>query len=299
MSVRSTHLTDKLYHYLLAVSLRDDRLLRRLRRETERMPMGGMQISREQGQFMGLLVELMGAKKALEVGTFTGYSSLCVARALPADGRLVCCDVSEAFTRIARKYWQEAGVARKVTLELGPALRTLDRLIAGGSAGSFDFAFIDADKSNYRNYYERCLELVRPGGLIAVEQRVVGRQGRGCAPKGRRHQGDPRLQQTPQGRPAHPSQRAPARRRPELGAQVLLSAARGRRQIKSPQLPKIGWMTRSPGLILSRDAVPLLSSSTASIGSPEEMVASENGTVRSAIWTMRPSRAMKSMSSGR
>ena len=174
MTSRSIHLTDKLYDYLLAVSLRDDKLLRRLRRETERMPMGGMQIAREQGQFMGLLVELMGAKKALEVGTFTGYSSLCVARALPADGRLVCCDVSEAFTRIARKYWQEAGVARKVTLELGPALRTLDRLIAGGSAGSFDFAFIDADKPNYRNYYERCLELVRPGGLIAVDNVLWG-----------------------------------------------------------------------------------------------------------------------------
>ncbi|HKO07580.1 MAG TPA: class I SAM-dependent methyltransferase, partial [Alphaproteobacteria bacterium] len=169
MTSRSIHLTDKLYDYLLSVSLRDDKLLRRLRRETERMPMGSMQIAREQGQFMGLLVELMGAKKALEVGTFTGYSSLCVARALPADGRLVCCDVSEAFTRIARKYWQEAGVASKVTLELGPALQTLDRLIAGGAAGSFDFAFIDADKSNYRNYYERCLELVRPGGLIAVD----------------------------------------------------------------------------------------------------------------------------------
>lgn len=169
MSARSTHLTDKLYQYLLAVSLRDDKLLRRLRRETARMPMGGMQISREQGQFMGLLVELMGAKKALEVGTFTGYSSLCVARALPADGRLVCCDVSEAFTKVARKFWREAGVAGKVTLELGPALRTLDRLIAGGAAGSFDFAFIDADKPNYRNYYERCLELVRPGGLIAVD----------------------------------------------------------------------------------------------------------------------------------
>jgi len=169
LTSRSIHLTDKLYDYLLSVSLRDDKLLRRLRRETERMPMGSMQIAREQGQFMGLLVELMGAKKALEVGTFTGYSSLCVARALPADGRLVCCDVSEAFTGIARKYWQEAGVAGKVTLELGPALQTLDRLIAGGAAGSFDFAFIDADKSNYRNYYERCLELVRPGGLIAVD----------------------------------------------------------------------------------------------------------------------------------
>jgi predicted O-methyltransferase YrrM len=174
LSARSIHLTDKLYQYLLAVSLRDDGLLRRLRRETERMPMGGMQIAREQGQFMALLVELMGAKKALEVGTFTGYSSLCVARALPADGRLVCCDVSEAFTKVARKYWREAGVAGKVTLELGPALGTLDRLIAGGSAGSFDFAFIDADKPNYRNYYERCLELVRPGGLIAVDNVLWG-----------------------------------------------------------------------------------------------------------------------------
>ena len=162
MSARSIQLTDKLYRYLISVSLRDDKLLRRLRRETERLPMGGMQISPEQGQFMGLLIELTGARKAIEIGTFTGYSSLAVARALPPDGRLICCDVSAVYTAIARKYWQAAGVADKVTLELGPALPTLERLIAKGEAGSFDFAFIDADKSNYRKYYERCLALVRP-----------------------------------------------------------------------------------------------------------------------------------------
>ena len=169
MSARSIELTDRLYRYLISVSLREDKLLRRLRRETERLPMGGMQISPEQGQFMALLIELTRARKALEIGTFTGYSSLAVARALPPDGRLICCDVSPVYTAIARKYWQAAGVAGKVTLELGPALPTLERLIAKGEAGSFDFAFIDADKPNYRKYYERCLTLVRPGGLIAVD----------------------------------------------------------------------------------------------------------------------------------
>ena len=169
MSSRSIQLTDKLYRYLVAVSLRDDELLRRLRRETERLPMGGMQISPEQGQFMGLLVALIGARQAIEIGTFTGYSSLSVARALPPDGRLICCDVSAEYTAVARKYWQEAGVGDKVTLVLGPALGTLDRLIAEGNAGAFDFAFIDADKTNYRNYFERCLTLLRPGGLIAVD----------------------------------------------------------------------------------------------------------------------------------
>jgi len=169
LSARSIELTDRLYRYLISVSLREDKLLRRLRRETERLPMGGMQISPEQGQFMALLIELTRARKALEIGTFTGYSSLAVARALPPDGRLICCDVSPVYTAIARKYWQAAGVAGKVTLELGPALPTLERLIAKGEAGSFDFAFIDADKPNYRKYYERCLTLVRPGGLIAVD----------------------------------------------------------------------------------------------------------------------------------
>ncbi|MFI4988401.1 MAG: class I SAM-dependent methyltransferase [Alphaproteobacteria bacterium] len=169
MSSRSLNLNDRLYDYLVTASLRDDKHLRRLRAETARLPMGGMQISPKQGQFMALLVELMAAKTALEIGTFTGYSSLSVARALPEDGRLLCCDVSEAYTRIARKYWLAAGVAHKITLELGPALDTLDRLLAEGRDASFDFAFIDADKANYRHYYERCLKLVRPGGLIAVD----------------------------------------------------------------------------------------------------------------------------------
>ncbi len=174
MSTRTLALTDRLYDYLLKVSLRDDPLLARLRRETSRLPQAMMQIAPEQGQFMALLVELMGARKALEIGTFTGYSSLCVARALPKDGRLVCCDVSEAFTKIARRYWAEAGLSHKIRLELGPALATLDRLIAQGESGSFDFAFIDADKSNYPNYYERCLALLRAGGLIAVDNVLWG-----------------------------------------------------------------------------------------------------------------------------
>jgi len=169
VATRTLELTDRLYDYLLKVSLRDDPLLARLRRETSRMPRGMMQIAPEQGQFMALLVELIGARSALEIGTFTGYSSLSVARALPADGRLVCCDMSEAFTNVARRYWAEAGVAHKIRLELGPALATLDRLIAQGESGRFDFAFIDADKPNYANYYERCLALLRTGGLVAVD----------------------------------------------------------------------------------------------------------------------------------
>ena len=174
MAKRTLALTDRLYDYLLKVSLRDDPLLARLRRETARLPQHMMQIAPEQGQFMALLVELLGARKALEIGTFTGYSALAVARALPADGRLVCCDVSEAFTNVARRYWAEAGVAHKIRLELGPALATLDRLIAQGEAGSFDFTFIDADKTNYPHYYERCLALLRVGGLVAVDNVLWG-----------------------------------------------------------------------------------------------------------------------------
>lgn len=169
MTSHAIKMTDRLYDYLLRVSLRDDPLLRRLRRETAKLPLGVMQIAPHQGQFMALLVELIGARQALEIGTFTGYSSLSVARALPPDGKLICCDVSESFTDIARRYWKEAGVDKKITLKLGPALRTLDALLADGQAGRFDFAFIDADKSNYRNYYERCLKLVRKGGLIAID----------------------------------------------------------------------------------------------------------------------------------
>jgi predicted O-methyltransferase YrrM len=128
-----------------------------------------MQISAEQGQFMALLIHLLAARKTLEIGVFTGYSSLAVALALPDDGRVIACDISEEWTSIARGYWREAGVERKIDLRLGPALKTLDDLIAQGQGGRFDFAFIDADKGNYINYYERALVLVRPGGLIAVD----------------------------------------------------------------------------------------------------------------------------------
>ena len=169
MSNRTIGLSDRLYDYLLAVSLREEDLLRQLREETAQHPMRQMQIAPEQGQFMALLVQLLGAKRTLDVGVFTGYSSLAVALALPDDGQIVACDVSEEYTAIARRYWQTAGVTDKIDLQLAPALETLDRLLAEGQAGSFDFAFIDADKENYWNYYERCLELLRPGGLITVD----------------------------------------------------------------------------------------------------------------------------------
>ena len=174
MPERVLGLNEKLYAYLIENSLRDDPVLRDLRLETERLPMGEMQISPEQGQLMALLAQAIQARRCIEIGTFTGYSSISVARALPPDGRMICCDVSEEYTRIARKYWARAGLADKITLELGPALPTLDRLIAMGEAGRFDFAFIDADKENYRHYYERCLTLLRPGGLILVDNVLWG-----------------------------------------------------------------------------------------------------------------------------
>ncbi|WP_414517297.1 class I SAM-dependent methyltransferase [Nostoc sp. PCC 9305] len=169
MPKQSIGLDNQLYNYLLSVSLREPEILEKLRQETANHPRSGMQISPEQGQFMSLLVQLIGAKKTLEVGVFTGYSSLSVALALPADGKIIACDVSEEFTAIARRYWQEAGVADKIDLRLAPALETLDELLATGQAETFDFAFIDADKENYDGYYERSLQLVRPGGLIAID----------------------------------------------------------------------------------------------------------------------------------
>lgn len=164
-----TFINDRLYDYLLSVSLREPEILQNLRQETANHPMSQMQIAPEQGQFMQLLVRLMGAKKALEVGVFTGYSSLAVALSLPADGKLIACDISEEYTAIARRYWELAGVAGKIDLRIAPALETLDQLLAEGQANTVDFAFIDADKSNYPNYYERVLALVRPGGLIVID----------------------------------------------------------------------------------------------------------------------------------
>ncbi|MBE9231371.1 class I SAM-dependent methyltransferase [Cuspidothrix issatschenkoi LEGE 03284] len=169
MSKQTIGLEQNLYDYLLSVSLREPIILTQLRQETSQLPMSRMQISPEQGQFMAFLVKLMRVKKTLELGVFTGYSSLAVALALPADGKIVACDVSEEYTSIARRYWQQAGVADKIDLHIAPALETLDNLLAAGEAGTFDFAFIDADKGNYKNYYERSLELIRPGGLIAID----------------------------------------------------------------------------------------------------------------------------------
>ena len=169
MSKRSITLTDKLYDYILEVSLREDPLLAELRAETNRMPDGNMQIAPDQGQFMAMLAKLIGAKRVIEVGTFTGYSALCLAQALPEEGRLICCDVSEEFTAIARRYWQRAGMADKIDLRLAPATETIQSLLDEGAGGSFDLAFIDADKKNYDSYFEGCLSLLRPGGLIIVD----------------------------------------------------------------------------------------------------------------------------------
>ncbi|MBK1989637.1 class I SAM-dependent methyltransferase [Sphaerospermopsis aphanizomenoides BCCUSP55] len=169
MSKQTIGLEQNLYDYLLSVSLKEPEVLTQLRQETAQLPMSRMQISPEQGQFMALLVKLIGAKKTLEVGVFTGYSSLVTALALPADGKIVACDVSEEFTSVAQRYWEKAGVRNKIDLHIAPALETLDNLLAAGEAESFDFAFIDADKGNYENYYERSLQLIRPGGLITVD----------------------------------------------------------------------------------------------------------------------------------
>ncbi|MHB2017345.1 MAG: class I SAM-dependent methyltransferase [Candidatus Xenobia bacterium] len=169
MSSTTLNLDAHLLQYLRDVSLRELPLQRRLREETAALPMARMQISPEQGQFMQLLIQLLGATRTLEVGVFTGYSSLAVALALPPHGKVVACDVSEEWTRMARRYWQEAGVADRIELRIGPALVTLDALLADGEAGRFDFAFIDADKAGYDGYYERALKLLRPGGLIAID----------------------------------------------------------------------------------------------------------------------------------
>jgi predicted O-methyltransferase YrrM len=174
MTSRTVGLPADVHDYLLHWGLEESPILTRLRAETATHPRASMQIAPEQGAVLSLLVELIGARRCLEIGTFTGYSSLAVALALPDDGRIVCCDVSDEYTAVARRYWAEAGVSDKVDLRLGPALETLDGLLAGGGAGSFDLAFIDADKPGYPGYWERCVELVRPGGCIAVDNVLWG-----------------------------------------------------------------------------------------------------------------------------
>lgn len=169
MSNKTLSLNNSLYEYILSVSLREPEVLARLRAETLQQPMSMMLSAPEQGQFLALLAQLIGARKCLEIGVYTGYSTLWVALALPRDGSVLACDVSEKWTAIARRYWEEAGVAERIDLQLAPALETLDRLLAADQAGSFDFAFIDADKENYPYYYERTLQLLRPGGLMVID----------------------------------------------------------------------------------------------------------------------------------
>ena len=169
MSNRTLTLDDTLYRYLIAVSLREHPVMAELREATARHPRARMQISAEQGQLMALLIKLIGARRTIEIGVFTGYSALAVALALPDDGRVVACDVSREYTDLAKPYWERAGVADKIELHLAPAAETLAAFIEQGQAGRFDFAFIDADKKGYDLYYERCLTLLRPGGLIAID----------------------------------------------------------------------------------------------------------------------------------
>ena len=169
MSRRTLALDDSLYDYLLAHTLREHPVQTALREETGKHPYAMMQISPEQGQFMALLVRLIGARRAIEVGVFTGYSALSVALALPANGMLLACDISDEFTRIGKPYWQQAGIAHKIDLQLAPAADTLNARLQAGEVGTYDFAFIDADKCGYDVYVECCLKLLRPGGLIAID----------------------------------------------------------------------------------------------------------------------------------
>jgi caffeoyl-CoA O-methyltransferase len=169
MANKSILVTDPIYDYILANSLREPEVLQQLRAETALHTHGGMQIAPEQGQFMALLATLISAKKVLEVGVFTGYSSISLALALPEDGRITACDISEEYTAVARRYWEQANVAEKIDLRIGPATETLYDLISAGLANSYDIAFIDADKTNYHNYYEQALVLLRPGGLLLLD----------------------------------------------------------------------------------------------------------------------------------
>ncbi|MGP0129368.1 MAG: class I SAM-dependent methyltransferase [cyanobacterium endosymbiont of Rhopalodia musculus] len=174
MADKTLGIEPKLYEYLQLVSVREPSILKELRQETANHPMARMQIAPEQGQLLALLVQLIGAEKTLELGVFKGYSSLAVALAIPEKGKVIACDISEEYTAIARHYWDKAGVSHKIDLRIAPALETLDKLMAEGQSNTFDFAFIDADKSNYDSYYEQVLKLVRPGGLIAIDNVLWG-----------------------------------------------------------------------------------------------------------------------------
>lgn len=174
MSSRTIELNDKLYDYLLEVSLRESGPQTELRELTQTHKFANMQIAPEQGQFMAMMVRLTGAKKILEIGTFTGYSALSMALALPEGGSITCCDLSEEWTDIARRFWRESGVEHSIDLRIAPALETLDELLANKGKNSYDMAFIDADKANYSHYYERCLQLIRPNGLILFDNTLWG-----------------------------------------------------------------------------------------------------------------------------
>jgi len=174
MANRSIQITEQLYDYMIANSVREPKILAELRAETSKLPMAMMQIGPEQGQFMALLVRLIGAKNIVEVGTFTGYSSLAMALALGKDSHITCFDISEEYTALARKYWAKAGVADRMELKLGPAAEGLQAMLDKGAKGKIDFAFIDADKTNYETYYELVLQMLRPGGLIAIDNVLWG-----------------------------------------------------------------------------------------------------------------------------
>lgn len=169
MANKSTNLTQQLYHYLLDMSPNEPAVMQKLREKTEKMPLAVMQIAYDQAHFFQFIIQLMGVKNVLELGTFTGYSSLAMALALPDDGKVATCDINDEWTGIAKEYWREAGVIDKISLHLAPAIETLNGFLSEGRQESFDFAFIDADKSGYVEYYEKCLQLIRPGGLIAID----------------------------------------------------------------------------------------------------------------------------------
>lgn len=180
MSNKSIGLSDELHEYLLSVSLRESEVMRRLREETAERPKSEMQIAPEQAQFLQFLLRLIGARRTIEVGVYTGYSALATAEVLPPSGEIVACDVSEEYTQVARRYWKEAGIDHMIDLRIAPAADTLDALLDDGQAGTFDFSFIDADKETYDTYYEQSLELLRPGGVIALDN--VFRDGRVAEP---------------------------------------------------------------------------------------------------------------------